>query len=231
MQFYDSADRRPLYERMSVELSGWSELSKDDDASASEFSLATSRGAVKGFLHIAQHSSDAAILCLSGGRGGTRGPADGIYPELARRVTSVGISAFRTEYRYPANLDESVLDSLVSIWFLVEHGYQRICVIGHSFGGAVAISCARYSTHARGVAALSSQTFGAEDVVLLAPRPLLVVHGEADTVLPLASGQTIYDWAFKPKRMVTFPGAGHGLRECKEEVTDLLLDWTREVLG
>jgi pimeloyl-ACP methyl ester carboxylesterase len=98
-------------------------------------------------------------------------------------------------------------------------------VVGHSFGGAVAISVARYTTHVRAVVAMSSQSFGAEDVVLLAPRPLLLIHGERDGVIPPDIAKTIYEWAFEPKRLVMLEGAGHGLREVRDDVRTLLLDW------
>ena len=72
--------------------------------------------------------------------------------------------------------------------------------------------------------------FRFEDVVLLRPRPLLVVHGEADTVLPIANAELIYGWASEPKQLVTYAGAGHGLRECRAELRELLLDWLTESL-
>lgn len=39
--------------------------------------------------------------------------------------------------------------------------------------------------------------------------PLLVVHGEADEVIPVAMGRAVYAAAKGPKEIVTFPGAGH----------------------
>ncbi len=39
--------------------------------------------------------------------------------------------------------------------------------------------------------------------------PLLVVHGEADEVIPVAMGRAVYAAANGPKEIVTFPGAGH----------------------
>lgn len=39
--------------------------------------------------------------------------------------------------------------------------------------------------------------------------PLLVVHGEADEVIPVAMGRAIYAAAKAPKEIVTIPGAGH----------------------
>jgi uncharacterized protein len=39
--------------------------------------------------------------------------------------------------------------------------------------------------------------------------PLLVVHGEADAVIPVAMGRAVYEGANGPKEIATFPGAGH----------------------
>lgn len=39
--------------------------------------------------------------------------------------------------------------------------------------------------------------------------PLLIVHGEADEVIPVAMGRALYHMAVAPKELVTVPGAGH----------------------
>jgi uncharacterized protein len=39
--------------------------------------------------------------------------------------------------------------------------------------------------------------------------PLLIVHGEADQVLPVAMGRRLFALANEPKQLVTVPGAGH----------------------
>jgi pimeloyl-ACP methyl ester carboxylesterase len=39
--------------------------------------------------------------------------------------------------------------------------------------------------------------------------PLLVIHGEADGVIPVDMGRAIYMAANAPKQILTFPGAGH----------------------
>jgi hypothetical protein len=56
------------------------------------------------------------------------------------------------------------------------------------------------------------------------------VHGEADTRLPPQSSRTIYLWAKQPKELVLYPGAGHGLRQCKDELDALLLGWLTDKL-
>lgn len=50
------------------------------------------------------------------------------------------------------------------------------------------------------------------DTLRYLPRvkaPLLVLHGERDTVIPVAMGKAVYTAANAPKEIVTFPGAGH----------------------
>ena len=39
--------------------------------------------------------------------------------------------------------------------------------------------------------------------------PLLILHGEADTVVPVAMGRAVYAAANEPKTILTFPGAQH----------------------
>lgn len=217
-------DRPPLYQKYSIELKGTDADPSIAEGSASGIRLKTTRGEIPCLFH-EPASGETAVLMVPGSRGGFGGPADGLYAELGDTLASRGIAALRMSYRRAANLDECTLDALAAVWHLSNIGYERVAMIGHSFGGAVAIGTARYSTHVRAVVAMSSQSHGAEDVVLLSPRPLLLVHGDRDGVIPLDTARTIYGWAFEPKRLELFAGADHGLRECREEVMALLLDW------
>ena len=122
------------------------------------------------------------------------------------------------------------MDTLVGVSFLTGTGHSEVALVGHSFGGAVVISAAPFSPDVKAVVALSSQTFGARDADRVSPRPLLVAHGEADTRLPSFCSEQIYSWAKEPKKLVLYPGAGHGLTECKDELRDMLRDWLREKL-
>ena len=170
-------------------------------------------------------------MYAAGARGGVAGPANGLYRDLAVRLAERGVAGMRVDYRHPANLDESVLDVLVAVWHMANVGYPRVALVGHSFGGGVVLSASRYTSHARAVAALATQLMGAEEAALLGGRPLLLVHGEADAVLPVANARVVLGWAPEPKRLVAYPGAGHGLRECADEVRALLEAWTLETLG
>jgi alpha/beta superfamily hydrolase len=222
----EGGDSAPLYERYSIELIGARDVPNIADGGAQGIRLDATRGAVDCLFHPPQgERTRTAVLFVPGAHGGFGGPGDGLYADVADELTAQGIAALRLNYRHPANLDESTLDALVAVWHLAGQGYERVAVVGHSFGGAVAISVARYTTHVRAVVAMSSQSFGAEDVVLLAPRPLLLIHGDDDGVIPPEIAKTIYEWAFEPKRLVMLPGTNHGLREARNDVRALLLDW------
>jgi dienelactone hydrolase len=131
----------------------------------------------------------------------------------------------RVNYRDPRSLQESVLDTLVGISFLAGTGHTDILLVGHSFGGAVVITAAPLSDKIRAVIALSSQTFGARKADKVSPRPLLLVHGQGDTRLSPQCSEQIYEWAEEPKELVLYPGAEHGLMECKDELRVLLTGW------
>ena len=226
----DESARAPLYERMSIELLGATEGAPGAGV-ARRVTLHTTRGDVACVFHRPAEERGVGVVWAAGARGGFNGPADGLYGRLAERLALRGVASLRADYRLPGNLDESTLDVLVGVWRMANAGYSRVALVGHSFGGGVALSASRYTSHARGVAALASQTAGAEDAALLGGRPLLLIHGEADAVLPVGNSETIYGWASGPKRLVTYPGAGHGLRECAAQLDEALEAWICETLG
>jgi fermentation-respiration switch protein FrsA (DUF1100 family) len=58
----------------------------------------------------------------------------------------------------------------------------------------------------------------------LAPRPLLVVHGDADQVVPYPHAERIFAAAREPKELVRIPGGAHQLRR-EPAAFDALTDW------
>ena len=93
------------------------------------------------------------------------------------------------------------------------------------------ISAAPLSPLVKAVAALSSQTAGARGADQVSPRPLLLVHGEEDHRLPPDCSRQIFAWAKQPKKLVLYPEAGHGLRQCKAELRELLANWLVDKLA
>ncbi|HVF11832.1 MAG TPA: alpha/beta fold hydrolase [Actinomycetota bacterium] len=62
---------------------------------------------------------------------------------------------------------------------------------------------------------------------LMAGRPLLVVHGTADEVVPPDHAQRIFDGATEPKVLVMLEGASHQLRR-EERAVEAVLSWLKE---
>jgi alpha-beta hydrolase superfamily lysophospholipase len=186
--------------------------------------LLTDRGNTPAILHAfpeAQH----AVLWVCGARGGFGGPGQGTYARLAEGLRHKQIASLRMSYRYPNVLHECLLDVLAGVTYLQHRGAAPVVLVGHSFGGAVVIAAGVVHPHVAGVVALAPQTYGAQMAGQLAPRPLLVVHGKADTRLPYACGVHIYDWAQEPKQLILYEGAEHRLDECAAALEQLLTQW------
>jgi alpha-beta hydrolase superfamily lysophospholipase len=186
--------------------------------------LLTDRGNTPAILHAfpeAQHT----VLWVCGARGGFGGPGQGTYARLAEGLRHKQIASLRMSYRYPNVLHECILDVLARVTYLQHRGAAPVVLVGHSFGGAVVIAAGVVHPHVAGVVALAPQTYGAQMAGQLAPRPLLVVHGKADTRLPYACGVQIYDWAQEPKQLILYEGAEHRLDECAAALEHLLTQW------
>ncbi len=191
--------------------------------------IGTNRGDIPAVLH-PREGQDGAAIFIGGGRE-LKGPADGIYEDLARELTERGITSLRLGQRRPEVFIEAVADVLAGISFMRGLGAARLALVGHSSNGAVAIKSATFSPLVVAVASLSGQTFGAQDVAEIAPRRLLVVHGRDDDVLPHTDAERIYEWAQEPKELILYPGASHRLAEVKTELRDKLGSWIIETVG
>jgi alpha-beta hydrolase superfamily lysophospholipase len=195
-------------------------------AGARRVLLATTRGKILLILHSAEKAERAAV-CLGGASGGIDGPAM-LYPRLGLAARAMGLSVVRLGYRMPGEMAECVLDTMAALSFLKGTGHQRAALIGHSFGGGVAIAAAALNPMAATAIAISSQLDGAQNVAQLAPRPLLLIHGTADAILSHESSRLIFEHAGEPKTLKLFDGADHGLSQVGEEVHDLVRQWLSE---
>ena len=75
------------------------------------------------------------------------------------------------------------------------------------------------------VIAISSQLAGAHVAGNLAPKPLLLIHGTADEILPHRSSELIYERAQEPKRLTLFESADHRLSGRGDELFALVDEW------
>ena len=186
--------------------------------------LCTDRGDIQAILH-PDPEAQRGVIWVGGARGGFGRPGQGASARLAEVLRRDRISSLRLSYRHPNVLPECALDIMVGIAYLTHCHAQPVVLVGHSFGGVVVMTAGALHEHVAGVVALAPQTSGATLAGQLAPRPLLVVHGKADTRLPYSCGVQIYHWAQEPKQLVLYESAEHRLDECADALDQLLLQW------
>jgi alpha/beta superfamily hydrolase len=161
---------------------------------------------------------DASAVCLAAGgaMGGLLGPGDGYYHDLGEMLAVQGFGCIRVSYRRPNDLGACIADVAAAGLLAERSGAERYVTVGHSFGGAVAIGAAIDGPLAESVTAvctLATQSAGCEQASLLQGRPLLLVHGDRDEILPVFASEAVNQLAGGHGQMEVLPGAGHLLRE------------------
>jgi uncharacterized protein len=158
--------------------------------------------------------------------------------ERMRKYLSRGLGVFMMSYRgYSGSTGRpteanNVADAKLAYEALIAEGVrpEEIIVYGESLGSGVAVQLAAAKPVAGVVldapyTSIVDVAAGAYPYLPVRPflldryetlrhlpavtAPLLVVHGEADEVIPVAMGRAVYAAAKGPKEIVTFPGAGH----------------------
>jgi fermentation-respiration switch protein FrsA (DUF1100 family) len=120
------------------------------------------------------------------------------------RVTAVGTFACPAHFDFPQKFDAATM---------VEH-YRSIGVIrDNDFPPSK-------EEWLKGFTEISP----VRSVARIAPRPLLLIHGDRDDVVPLAHAHELYNSAGEPKELRIIKGAGHRLRHVKEAV-DIAMEW------
>jgi uncharacterized protein len=61
----------------------------------------------------------------------------------------------------------------------------------------------------------------------ISPRPLFIIHGEKDDVVPVDNARKLYEKAGDPKEIIIIPGAGHRLR-LEEKAVEAALNWLKQ---
>lgn len=190
---------------------------------ARRVSLRTTRGDIPIILHAAETPGRAA-LCVCGAIGGFDGPAK-LYVRMGHELPRLGIGVARLNYRMPNEFGECVVDTMAGLSFLKGIGYGGAALVGHSFGGAVAINAATLAPAVTTVVAISSQLAGAHVVADIAPRPLLLLHGTSDTILSDQCSRMLYERAGEPKTLKLFDGADHRFTDSGDELFTTVRDW------
>ena len=65
-----------------------------------------------------------------------------------------------------------------------------------------------------------------KNVAGIAPRPLLLVHGNRDETVDVSQAHKLYDRAGEPKQIIIVDGAGHRLRQ-NDRAIAIIMDWLK----
>ena len=170
-----------------------------------------------------------AVLFIGGADGGFTGPSD-IYETLSELFIPLQIGVLRIDYRihqFPNDVEQGVYDANQATKWLISRGYEKILIVGHSFGGAVAIETAVQNSNVRGVVGLASQTAGAMNIASLVDTPVLLIHGDADTTLPVSCSIMLYEMTPTPCQLAILESGTHSLRQVSKAATDLIFDFVK----
>jgi pimeloyl-ACP methyl ester carboxylesterase len=183
----------------------------------------TMRGLLTLFWHGPRDARDV-VLCAGGGMGGLLGPADGLYHDLGCSFAEQGIGVVRVNYRNPNDLSRAVHDVAAAGDLASRAGARQFVVLGHSFGGAVAIQTGTvFGEHCKGVVTFATQSAGCEHANEL-EAPLLMFHGTDDTILPPQTSEVVQMIAGKGE-IVMLEGDDHLLSQSHDLMKARLMDW------
>ncbi|WEX89038.1 alpha/beta hydrolase [Sinorhizobium garamanticum] len=160
----------------------------------------------------------------------------GNYDFLAQALESRGIGLLAISYRgYPGSTGTPsevglLTDGLAAYDWLSGRTEGKIVVIGQSLGSGVAVNTA-WQRPASAVVLVSAYLsvlslaqaqypFFPVSLLLKDPfrsdlriaevrQPKLFIHGRRDAIIPLSSGEALFDIASEPKQMLIYDGSGH----------------------
>lgn len=190
----------------------------------------------RGLLTVLVHEplgdlTPAAIVACGGALGGVLGPGHALYHHLGERWAARGVRFLRVGYRQPNELDQCAHDVACGVEIARDAGAERIVVMGHSFGGAVAVRVAVVMpVSVAGVVTFATQSAGCEVAGALGGRPLLLFHGEHDELLPPEASHVVAAIAGHGE-VVMLPGDGHLLGRSDAAIIERLDEWLPPVLG
>jgi dienelactone hydrolase len=170
------------------------------------------------------------VVAVGGVGGGFDSPAKDLYARLGESLLDDHVSTLRVRFRDPRDLEQSIVDVLAGVDFLVGAGIARIALIGHSFGGAAAITAAGVRFEVRTVVTIATQSHGAR-IERLGNRSILLIHGTADAVLPERCSISLQHQAPGRAVLELIEGADHSLDSVADDVFRLTRDWLRRELA
>lgn len=204
----------------------------DADFAAEEVVLDTADGERIIAWHVAPRGDQPVVLYFHGNGAGLRHRV-----ERFRALTDDGSGLVALSYRgYSGSSGRPSEDGLIAdaaatyAFATARYASQRLVLWGESLGSGVAVALA--AEHTVGRMVLEAPFLSAVDIAAgaypivpvrwlmkdqfrsdlrigMVKAPVLIVHGDRDTVVPIGSGEALYALIKAPKRFVRVAGAGH----------------------
>ena len=176
-------------------------------------------------------SHPVALVLCGGAMGGLLGPAEGLYHRLGVEWAQRGVAVVRVSYRRPNDLEACTIDLAAAVQLVNGAGAERVVVMGHSFGGAVAVRVGvGLDPLVTGVVTFATQSAGCEAAAGLRGKPLLLFHGDRDEILPAEASEVVRMLAGSGE-VVRLPGDGHLLAKSGDVLWERLEAWLPAPLG
>lgn len=191
---------------------------------------------MRGLLGILWHepvgdARDVGVVMMGGAMGGLMGPGDALYNQLGEDFSARGIPAMRISWRKPNDMDACCVDAAAAVQMMVGTGCDRVILMGHSFGGAVAVRVAvGLSAMVTGVVTFATQSAGCEVAGGLHGRPLLMFHGDRDEILPVEASEVVRAIAGSGELRI-MPGDGHLLAKSHDIMREEVNAWCDTVFA
>lgn len=191
---------------------------------------------MRGLLGILWHepvgdARDVGVVMMGGAMGGLMGPGDALYNQLGGDFSARGIPAMRISWRKPNDMDACCVDAAAAVQMMVGTGCDRVILMGHSFGGAVAVRVAvGLSAMVTGVVTFATQSAGCEVAGGLDGRPLLMFHGDRDEILPVEASEVVRAIAGSGELRI-MPGDGHLLAKSHDIMREEVNAWCDTVFA
>jgi carboxymethylenebutenolidase len=138
------------------------------------------------------------------------------YDDSDRRALEVGTLDQGSAYVERFKVWTSTVRAAVQRIRSQQRSDGRVALIGFSQGGRLAIASADNNPATQALVAFYARLPRADELneEIKTLPPTLLLHGSADTVVPLADGQAVYAKAKSlgaaAQEMVVYPGVGHG---------------------
>jgi alpha-beta hydrolase superfamily lysophospholipase len=233
---FDAQQRKWIFQASVLETTEDAHIDGLDDVWIErKVTLSTPKARIHGLWIDGPSSSSPVMLYLHGARRNVESSINRIrnMQALGFAVLAIDYRGFgRSTDTLPSEdtVDEDARDAWG--WLLAKYPQRDYYIFGHSLGGAIGVRLATEVTGAKGlivegtftsipdvfqtmkwgwlpITGLITQRFDSADRIASVKVPVLIVHGNSDSLIPPELGRELYERAVAPKRFLLVEGGTH----------------------